>query len=267
VTFSVIGRPSLLSAPDDDRGGVLVTRMAPNLQVVYNPNHLPLTVNTEPPFPIDRTGVTFVDVGNEWNSLNGLPVTVDGAPPPPWFQLNSPEEAISVVDRTLPHRGHSPDGTELANCLARLPAATYSRPTLWIPVARHNAGLGGFPGILARIGDVAAGFCVRDPDDGLTFVGAPLPAERDRPLTVAVHRGSALTAVLLTAPPGTTGMTISAVQESNGTTTLWDSPCTLADGLALCTAEDFPDAAPGDPVVTVEAISADHPEGVEVFRR
>jgi hypothetical protein len=177
--------------------------------------------------------------------------------------VGEPDAALTVVDRDLPRRADTPEGAELAGCL---PVGAYADPDLWIPVARHDVGGAAPRALIARIGDLAAGYCVQDPVGGPSFVGAPLPAPSGDPLPapVVVDQGSAA-AVLLTAPPGVSRLEVASEDRTRGPV-----GCTIADGLAICTLDNDPNSDPGGGpagrAIVVTAFTAAAPQGVEVYR-
>jgi hypothetical protein len=247
----------------DTATGVQVVRMSPGLLVVLNPQERRFTVGSGPRAWSDTARVTFLplymlqDDGvplDSTDSLDDVPVTVDGGPA---GTLRDAVPALTVVDRALPHRADSPQGAALAACLARLPVGAYTDPELWIPVGRHDGGGTGPDAIVARIGDIAVGYCVDDPGGGPTFTGAPLPAPGDRPQRILVHRGGSW-ALLITAPPGVTRV------EARPAIGPGDpQPCTIVDGLALCTLDDDgPVSAADGQDMLVTAFTEAEPQGI-----
>jgi hypothetical protein len=83
---------------------------------------------------------------------------------------------------------------------------------LWITVGWHEVGGAAPPALVARIGDLAAGFCMTDPGYGRAFAEAPLHPNRPSGLAspIVFHRGEG-SAVLMAVSPDVTHVEIAAV--------------------------------------------------------
>ena len=241
-------------------GPVDVVRMSRGQLVVLNPEGLEFTIGPADSGRISEDRVTFIDIYEDETPAE-MRLTVDGYDGP----VPEPVQALTVVDRVLPERPDTPDGDELGACLDRLPTHVDADPRLWIPVGRHDVGGAAPEALVARIGDIAVGYCVADPGDGPTFTGAPLPAAPDdgaRP--VLFHRGGG-TALLLAVPPEVTRVEISSVQRLGAATA--EAPCTIMGGLAMCTIAGEPPADPQSRAqVVVTTFTADSSTGTEVYR-
>lgn len=249
----------------DATTGAQVVSMSPDVLVVLNPQGRRFTLGSGDKAWSDTARVTFLrtselqvdgaPVGAS-TSLEDLPLSVDGGYT---GTVRDVVAAITVADRDLPQRADTPDGAELTSCLASPESDRYTDPGLWVPVGRQDGG-GTAPGaIIARIGDVAAGFCVDDPAGGPTFRGAPLPAPSDRPQRVLAYRGGA-SALLITAPPGTTRVEVRLAGGSGGA-----RDCAIADGLAACVVnDDGPLSDPDGQDVVVTAYTTTAPHGIQV---
>jgi hypothetical protein len=241
-------------------GGVQVVRLTAGELVLLNPQDRRFTIGPRQQVRPDGTGPLMFYRLDPGVSLGDLRLTVAGengySGPIP-----EPVAALTVVDRPLPTRpAGAPDGAELADCLGSISDFDV-HPDLWMPVGRHDVGGTAPRALVARISDVAAGFCIQDPTAGPTFTFGPLPAPGDRPALVVPYDGGA-SAALVTAPPGVTRVVVSPRTGSAGA-----NDCTIMDGLAMCTFDDpaGQHALTGQPIV-VTAFTAAHPQGIEVYR-
>jgi hypothetical protein len=237
-------------------GGVQVVRMSPDELVVLNPEGRRFTIGTGDKREVDTNRVAFVGIDGR-APIGDVRLTVgryDGPVP-------EPVEALTVIDRALPERTYSADGAQLADCLSRLPPSAGPDPELWVPVGRHDIGDGTPAALVARISGVSVGYCVFDPGDGPTFSGAPLEPTGDRAQPLDFYRGAATT-LLLSAPPDVTRMEVAAQAAPAER-----HPCTLVDGLAMCTLNaSGPPADPGSHAIVVTAFTTADPQGSEVYR-
>jgi hypothetical protein len=238
-------------------GGVQVIRLTADELVLLNPQDRRFTIGLPRRLRPDIGPVTFYRL-EPGVSLGDLQLTVDGddgyrGPVP------EPVAALTVVDRPLPTRApDAPGAAELAACLRTSPDLS-AYPDLWMPAGRHDVGTAP-SALVARISDVAAGFCVQDPAMGPIFIFGSLPAPGDRPEAVVAYSAGA-SAALVTAPPGVTRVVVSP---RTGTAAATD--CTITDGLAMCTLDD----PTGQHLLThqsivVTAFTAADPQGIEVL--
>ncbi len=256
----------LSGTPGTPERGVRVVGMAPAMLVVLNPQGRRFTIGSGPTAWSDTAPVTFLRAAylqvdgvpaDAATDLGAVPLAVEGGYQGP---VGQPEPALTHVDRALPHRADTPDGAELGECLALLPAGTYTDPDLWMPVARHEGGGSAPPALVARIGDLAAGYCIQDPAGGPSFTGGPLPpGPDDAPRPVVRYQGGAA-AILLTAPPGVTRMSV--VQRGGPGD---PADCTIADGLAMCTLDDPLSSGSPGLAMEVTAFTAAEPAGLRVY--
>jgi hypothetical protein len=243
----------------DAATGVRVVRMSPYELVVLNPRERRFTLGSGDEAWSDTARVSFLPMpdlspGGAPTPLEDLPLTVNGGST---GTVGEVVPALTVVDRDLPHRADTPDGAELASCLARPTSDRYTDPGLWIPTGRHDSGGTEPDAVLARIGDIAVGYCVDDPGEGPTFRGAPLPPPSDRPRRILLYRGGG-SALLITAPPGVTRV---EVRPSTGAGAA--HPCTITDGLAMCTlADDSPVSDANGQYIAVTAYTTTDPQGI-----
>jgi hypothetical protein len=238
-------------------GGVQLVRMSPDELVVLNPQRHRFTIGYGDKRLVDDSRVTFVGIDGR-APIGDVRLTVGRYDGP----IPEPVPALTVIDRALPDRTYTPDGAQLADCLARPPASVVpSDPDLWVPVGRHDVGDGAPVALVARIGDVAVGYCVYDPGEGPIFTGAPLKPPGDRAQGVAFYRGAS-TALLLTAPADVTRMEVAPQLDPTDR-----HRCTLMDGLAMCTlaASRLPDD-PRSHAIVVTAFTTADPQGSEVYR-
>jgi hypothetical protein len=243
------GEPGTDGEPD-----VFAARMGPGLVALLNPDRDTITTEL-----LGTTAAPVIFLPADDATLDGLRMTIDGGEVVIEGPLtSSPMVGVRVVDRPRPQRPDTPDGAELAACLDLLPPGTVTAPELWIPVGRHDVGGGAPPALLARIADVAVGVCVQDPAGGSAFVSGPPLG--DRPLAFMRHRGGTA-AVVLVAPAGVTGMEVAAATRPEAPV-----PCTIIDGLAVCTLDDPRDSGADGLRMVVTAATASDPGGVEVYR-
>jgi hypothetical protein len=202
-------------------GEATVSRLGPAVVAVHNPllrrvdvAELPgVTVLGAPTAPVRL--VLLPGPG-----LPDIPVRVAGS-----FDGLLPEPAPPAAterDRVLPVR---PAGTaedaDLDACLDRRAPWQDSRGELFVPVLRHEPGGGRPPVLLARIGDTDAGLCTLRAD-GPQFDVVPL----DPATTVQTAPGADWATALLVVPAGTRSADVAG------------DPCSLGEGLALCTGVD-----------------------------
>jgi hypothetical protein len=237
-------------------GDVQLVRMSPDELLVLNPKRRTFTIGYGGKRLVDDSRVEFVGIDGR-APIGDVRLTVGRFDGP----IPDPAPALTVFDRALPERTYSPDGAQLADCLDRLPPNAFGERDLWVPVGRHDGGDAGPAALVARIGDVSAGFCVFDPGEGPTFTGAPLGAPSDRVRAAVYYRGAS-TALLLTAPPDVTRMAVAAESDPADR-----HACTLLDGFAVCTLNaSGPQAEPGSHAIVVTAFTAADPNGTEVYR-
>jgi hypothetical protein len=254
-------------------GEVQVVRMSAGQLVVLNPDGREFAIGLPAKMLISEDRVTFVDIySGETPDEMRLTVTggYDGSVP-------EPVQALVVADRDLPERPDTPDGRYLDECFDRLPTHVHVNDRLWIPVGWHDVGGAAPPALMARIGNLAAGFCMTDAVYGPAFAEAPLHPDRLSGLAspIVFHRGEG-SAVLMAVSPEVSRVEIAAVP--HGPTPRSAAPpqqepvaeagCTILDGFAMCTIdsrqqETIPQAREQ---VVVTAYTADSPAGVEVYR-
>jgi hypothetical protein len=239
-------------------GGVQLVRMSPDELVVLNPDKRRFTIGYGEKRLVDDSRVEFVQIDRQ-APIGNVRLTAGRFDGP----IPDPVQGLTVIDRALPDRTYSADGTQLADCLARQPPGAYGDPDLWVPVGWHNGGDAGPAALVARIDGLSVGYCVFDPGDGPTFLGGPLPARApgDRAQGAVYYRG-ATTGLLLIAPPDVTRVQV-APQSDPGDR----HDCTLGDGLAMCTLNaSGPPEDPRSHAIVVTAFSAADPQGAEVYR-
>jgi hypothetical protein len=243
-------------------GEVEVVQMSAGQLVVLNPDEREFAIGLPGSQRLSEERVTFVDVyGAETPDRMRLTVTGGYAGPVP-----EPVQALVVADRDLPERSGTPEGRYLDECFTEVPTHAHVNDRLWIPVGWHGPGGGVPPALVARIGDLAAGYCMTDAVHGRAFAEAPLPPDRGGRLATPIvhHRGDGI-ALLLAVSPDVTRVRIARVPVSAHEPAA-EAGCTILDEFAMCTIDGGPpDAAPRDQVV-VTAFTAAGPEGVEVYR-
>jgi hypothetical protein len=236
-------------------GPVQIVRMSRGQLLVLNPERRAFQIGPPGKMQMSKEQVLFVDIyGDETPAQMRLKVAGYDGPVP------EPVQALTVVDRDLPERPDTPDGRELGSCLARLPTRVDADPRLWTPVGWHDVGGAAPRALVARIGDLAAGYCVFDPGEGPVFFGAPLPVG-DTTEPIVFYRGAGR-AILLAVAPDVTRVEVSS---ADGSLT---AGCTVLDRLAMCTL-DTRAVDPGPGVFTpmvVTAFTAATPAGMEVYR-
>jgi hypothetical protein len=241
-------------------GGVRVVGLTAADLVLVDPGGRRFTIGPAQQRRPDDGGAVMVYRLDPGVSVGDLRLTVSG---PDGYDgpVPTPVPPLTVVDQPLPTRAaDAPGGPELADCLARFVPEDSVYPDLWIPVGRHDVGGTAPSALLARIGDLAAGFCIDDPAAGPSLVFGALPAPGVRPQVVTRYRGAA-SAVLLTAPPGTTRVQIAPEDGSTGPTA-----CTVLDGLAMCTLDDPLSSGEAGQRVVVTASTATDPQPFEVYQ-
>jgi hypothetical protein len=254
-------------------GEVQVVRMSAGELVVLNPDGREFAIGLPGKMQISEDRVTFVDIySGETPDRMRLAVTggYDGPVP-------EPMQALVVTDRNLPERPDSPEGRYLDECFDRLPTHQHVNDRLWIPVGWHDVGGAAPPALVARIGNLAAGFCMTDPVYGRAFVEGPLHPDRRSGLAspVVFHRGEG-SAILMAVAPEVTRVEIAAVTQEPMPRSaappqqdpVAEAGCTILDGFAMCTIDSrLQEKSPQARVqVVVTAYAADSPAGVEVYR-
>jgi hypothetical protein len=236
-------------------GDLQLVRMSPDELVVLNPKGRHYTIGYGDKRLVEDARVEFVQIDGR-APIGDLRLTVgrhDGPVP-------DPVPGLTVIDRDLPDRTYTADGAQLANCLGKGAGGIYGDLALWAPVGRHDGGDTGPAALVARIGDLSAGYCVFDALDGPTFTGAPMKPVGERAEPLDYYRGGG-TALLLTAPPDLTRMVVAPASDPAD-----QHDCTLMDGLAMCTlAASGPPEDNGSHSIVVTAFSPTHPQGDEVY--
>ena len=236
-------------------GPVDVVRMSRGQLLVLNPHRRAFRIGLPEATRVSEERVLFVDIyRDETPAQMRLQVAGYNGPVP------EPAQALTVVDRDLPERPDTPDGRELGACLDRLPTHVHANPRLWMPVGWHDLGGAAPRALVARIGDLAVGYCVFDPGDGPVFYGALLPAgDTTRPI---LSYGGAGRAILLAVAPDVTRVEVSS---ADGSVT---AGCTVLDRLAMCTLDTRAlDEGPGRFIpMVVTAFTEGAPAGLEVYR-
>ncbi|GAA3079575.1 hypothetical protein GCM10010464_49600 [Pseudonocardia yunnanensis] len=254
-------------------GEVQVVRMSAGELVVLNPDGREFAIGLPGKMQISEDRVTFVDIySGETPDRMRLAVTggYDGPVP-------EPVQALVVTDRDLPERPDSPEGRYLDECFDRLPTHQHVNDRLWIPVGWHDVGGAAPPALVARIGNLAAGFCMTDPVYSRAFAEGPLHPDRLSGLAspVVFHRGEG-SAILMAVAPDVTRVEIAAVAQEPMPRSaappqhdpVAEAGCTILDGFAMCTIDSRQqEKSPQARVqVVVTAYTADSPAGVEVYR-
>jgi hypothetical protein len=257
-------------------GEVQVVRMSAGQLVVLNPDGREFAIGLPSKMLISEDRVTFVDIYSG-ETPDRMRLTVTGGYDGP---VPEPVQALVVVDRDLPERPDTPEGRYLDECFAGIPTHAHVNDRLWIPVGWHDIGGNAPPALVARIGDLAAGFCMTDAVYGRVFAEAPLhPERRTGPASpVVFHRGGG-SAILMAVSPDVTRVEIAAVptlprQPTPGSVPppqqgpVAEAGCTILDGLAMCTIESRQQetSRQARDHVVVTAYTADSPAGVEVYR-
>jgi hypothetical protein len=191
-----------------------------------------------------------------------------------------PVQALVVADRDLPERPDTPEGRYLDECIDRLPTHAHVNDRLWIPVEWHDVEGVAPPALVARIGNLAAGFCMTDAVSGRAFAEAQLHPNDGGGLAspIVFHRGEG-SAVLMAVSPDVTRVEIAAVpalpQEPTPQSAapprqdpVAEAGCTILDGFAMCTIDSRQQETSRQvrDQVVVTAYTADSPAGVEVYR-
>jgi hypothetical protein len=257
-------------------GEVQVVRMSAGQLVVLNPDGREFAIGLPGAMRISEDRVTFVDIYSG-ETPDRMRLTVTGGYDGP---VPEPVQALVVVDRDLPERPDTPEGRYLDECFDRLPTHTHVNHRLWIPVGWHDVGGAAPPALVARIGDLAAGFCMTDAVYGRAFAEAPLHPDQRSGLAspIVFHRGDG-SAVLMAVSPDVTRVEIAAVpalpQEPTAQSAappqqepVAEAACTILDGFAMCTIDNRPQETSlvARDQVVVTAYTADSPAGVEVYR-
>jgi hypothetical protein len=234
--------------------------MSPGQLVVLNPDEHEFAIGVPGTMRVSEARVTFVDLyADETPAQMRLAVTGVAAGPVP-----EPVQALTVVDRDLPHRPGNPDGRYLDDCFAQLPTHLYADDRLWIPVGWHDGGAVAPRALVARIGDIAAGFCTEDAVHGRAFMDAPLrPDHREGPARPVVHHRGDGSALLLTVAPEVTRVVMSSAPppvppDPAQPAEPIQADCTMLDGFAMCTLDAR--------YVLVTVYTPGSPEGIEVYR-
>jgi hypothetical protein len=244
----------LSGTPAPGESGVRLVRMSPGKLVALNPGGARFTVGAgrESQEHTERVSVVQLRGGA---AIGDVRLTVDGTA----AGDAEPVPAQVVVDRGLELRTpdtDGPDSRHLGECLARLPASTYTDPNLWGSFGGTDPGTSAPHALVAGIGGLFVGYCVYDPAAGPTFVGAPRPAPTARPQPIVAHHGRA-GALLITLPSNEGNrVEIAPAAGSGGAQDCW-----LLDHMAMCTLR-----TPHDPAFVVTAFTAQDPQGVEVYQ-
>lgn len=190
------------------------------------------------------TGRKGRDPGLPPVALSGQPgtaphTTTPDPTPPDVVQDVAP--LVTFADHPSPKRPDTPDGAALTACMDKAPTHAFSFPEYWTPVARHYVP-GEPKALLARIGDVAAGYCKLDPapaglpDYYWAFDGVPLTPLRDPQAAEVVMAAQPLYGVataILRLPKGVVRAVMT--MQPPGNAALQTAECTVADDLAICT--------------------------------
>lgn len=263
----MVSRPVTATA-----GKVTVVTMSRGDLVVLNPEHRMITIGTDPDrsrviggggllgdggeaeavtFVMTYTGEQPVDMRVKVQNAKDRGVVYDGPVVGGPVQVEAP--LVAFKDRPIPQPPDSPDVAELQKCMGMAPTHVYSQPELWSPVLRHDVP--GFPkALVARIGDVAVGFCIIDaPSSSLPDFYRAFSDTRLKPLVrpdaargiMGGNQIAGTITALVRLPPGVVRarMAVQLLERQ-------DAECTVAGEFAFCslfTPSSIPGGAAAQP--------------------